>query len=229
MSESTTSRLYLIADEIRAIAASTIHYASDHYDTERGHKLVDLAAAIVSLIDSDHAPEQINALFGETALTHNSPWIGVEAFVLDDQARLLLIQRRDTQKWALPGGFSEVGNTFSETAVIELWEEAGVRGTVKQLLGIFDGQLSGAVNKSHGTHVVYQVAPVDFGASPGVECLQTAYFSRKDVETLDLHPGHDFRIRRAWDACISGTPYFDPASAASMSLTMHQRPESGDD
>mgnify|MGYP006277361421 CR=1 FL=1 len=52
---------------------------------------------------------------------------GAGARVTDDEGRVLLIRHpRDAEQWVLPGGGHEPGETFSETAVREVWEETGV-------------------------------------------------------------------------------------------------------
>lgn len=52
---------------------------------------------------------------------------GAGARVTDDEGRVLLIRHpRDPDQWVLPGGGHEPGETFAETAVREVWEEAGV-------------------------------------------------------------------------------------------------------
>ncbi|MBB6089849.1 NUDIX domain-containing protein [Halobacterium salinarum] len=49
------------------------------------------------------------------------------ARVTDTDGRVLLIRHPgDPEKWVLPGGGHEPGETFAETAVREVWEEAGV-------------------------------------------------------------------------------------------------------
>jgi 8-oxo-dGTP diphosphatase len=51
------------------------------------------------------------------------PVAGVAVLAQDDQARWLLIRRADTGLWALPGGTLEWGETVTQAARRELWEE----------------------------------------------------------------------------------------------------------
>jgi 8-oxo-dGTP diphosphatase len=50
---------------------------------------------------------------------------------------LLLVRRRDSGAWELPGGRVDVGETAVEAAVRETVEEAGVRVEVTELAGLF--------------------------------------------------------------------------------------------
>ena len=56
-------------------------------------------------------------------------FVGARTVVLDEQNRLLLIQRSDNHRWAIPAGAMELGESMEECAVRELWEETGLRAT----------------------------------------------------------------------------------------------------
>jgi 8-oxo-dGTP pyrophosphatase MutT (NUDIX family) len=56
-------------------------------------------------------------------------FVGARTVVLDEQGRLLLIQRSDNHRWAIPAGAMELGESMEECAVRELWEETGLRAT----------------------------------------------------------------------------------------------------
>lgn len=56
-------------------------------------------------------------------------FVGARAVVLDGRNRLLLIQRSDNQRWAIPAGAMELGESMTDCAVRELWEETGLRAT----------------------------------------------------------------------------------------------------
>jgi 8-oxo-dGTP diphosphatase len=58
------------------------------------------------------------------------PVVGVAAAARTADGRWLLIRRRDTGQWALPGGTLEWGETLREAIVRELAEEAGVAHVV---------------------------------------------------------------------------------------------------
>ncbi|NRB35027.1 MAG: NUDIX hydrolase [Rhodobacteraceae bacterium] len=48
----------------------------------------------------------------------------------DDQLEVLMITTRGTGQWLLPKGWPMPGKKASQTAAIEAWEEAGVKGRV---------------------------------------------------------------------------------------------------
>lgn len=57
----------------------------------------------------------------------------VDIAVVDPENRLLLITRRDTGEWALPGGFVEDGESDVDAMVRELAEETGVEAAGRDL------------------------------------------------------------------------------------------------
>jgi 8-oxo-dGTP diphosphatase len=66
------------------------------------------------------------------------PVVGVAVAARTESGRWVLIRRRDTGGWALPGGTVEWGETLRETARRELMEEAGVRLlSAPELIGIY--------------------------------------------------------------------------------------------
>lgn len=59
------------------------------------------------------------------------------AVIFDKNGRILLQRRADNGKWGLLGGHIEIGETFRETVVREVKEEAGLVVRPDKLLGIF--------------------------------------------------------------------------------------------
>ena len=56
-------------------------------------------------------------------------FVGARGVILDDQNRLLLIQRSDNHRWAIPAGAMELGESMEECAIRETWEETGLTAT----------------------------------------------------------------------------------------------------
>jgi len=63
--------------------------------------------------------------------------IGVFALIFDNQGRILLGHRRDTDWWNLPGGGMELGETVDEAVRREVREETGLEVEVERLVGVY--------------------------------------------------------------------------------------------
>lgn len=69
-----------------------------------------------------------------------SPALTVDCVVFDGEDRLLLIRRARApfaDRYALPGGFVEVGETVEAAALRELKEETGLEGRIVRLIGVY--------------------------------------------------------------------------------------------
>jgi ADP-ribose pyrophosphatase YjhB (NUDIX family) len=64
--------------------------------------------------------------------------VGCSAAIFDiNHENILLIQRADNGKWAVPGGYMEPGENFSEACAREVFEETGLHIQVKHLISIY--------------------------------------------------------------------------------------------
>jgi 8-oxo-dGTP diphosphatase len=69
-----------------------------------------------------------------------TPLLTVDCVVFDRADRLLLIRRKEPPfkgRWALPGGFVDIGETVEQAALRELNEETGVEGKLVRLIGVY--------------------------------------------------------------------------------------------
>ena len=131
---------------------------------------------------------------------HPTPFAVGDAAIIDEQGRLLLIQRADNHKWALPGGALEVGETPAAGVEREAFEETGVRCQAVKLVGIFDSRLHGSVARHHMYQFIFLCRPLDLAnlgqGSHRHEILQVEWFTPENLPA-ETDPGHVSRIPEA--------------------------------
>ena len=110
----------------------------------------------------------------------------------------------------MPGGLTDVGETWAQSAERELREETGVVGTATRLLGVFDSRLWSSLTKYHLYASVWLVAAHD-DRNPiaGPETTDAGFFPEHDLPALD--PGHERRVPMAFKLARGElpVPYFD--------------------
>ena len=209
----TTGEMYLVADELCSIADLGLHFAQDHYDKDRYGRVRSLSARLVAVLEGRSAANVMQEY--RESVVHATPLVAAEAAVFRE-GRILLIQREDNGLWAMPGGATEVGETWAESVERELREETGVQGTATKLLGVFDSRLW----RSHAKQQIYVgVWLVEIGdqQSPiaGPETTGVGFFTEDNLP--DLSPGHKKRVPTVFKLVRGklSIPYFDPTNRSS--------------
>lgn len=90
--------------------------------------------------------------------------VSVAAVVTDDTDKILVIKRRDTGAWQLPGGVLELHETIEDGVRREVEEETGVRVNPDRLTGIYKNMPRGIIAlvfrcKITGDHVDTKTSP----------------------------------------------------------------------
>lgn len=216
--------IYLIADEMRGMASIGKHFANNPYEVERAHNMMRLAAKLAALVDSEHDETTLFEGFMSMKLEQATPGLGADAAVFNEQDEILLIQRKSDKTWAMPGGISEIGDTLPETALKELWEEAGLRGRVGRVLGIFDAQRWGSLSPIHHMITVFEIKCENLQPEIGIEAINARFFSRDTLPVDNMHPSHVKRVPQVFESRETGC-YFDAADSLDKDMLMTQRPD----
>ena len=80
---------------------------------------------------------RIDYLDDPAAPPANSLVPAASAVVTDEQGRILLHRRSDNDRWSLPGGAMELGESIAGCAVRETLEETGFEVEVAGIVGIY--------------------------------------------------------------------------------------------
>jgi ADP-ribose pyrophosphatase YjhB (NUDIX family) len=203
------SKIALWADRLRDISAQGLRFADNNYDQSHYRTVQDIAMEMYALA-SGETLDELEPL-RDTLFARHTPLTAGDAAVIDPAGRILLMQRTDDAKWAMPGGGLDVGETPAAGVVREAFEETGVHCRAVALVGVYDSQLWGFISRHHFYAFTFLCCPI--GNIPSHfqsdETLDTGWFA-EDALPEDMHPGHLSRIPEAFRVW-RGDPraYFD--------------------
>ncbi len=204
------AKIALWADRLRDISALGLRYSENIYDQTRYRAVQDTAMEMYALA-SGETVENIEPLRA-ALFSRPTPLTCGDAAVVDPAGRILLMQRADDRKWAMPGGALEVGETPAAGVVREAFEETGVRCQAVALVGVFDSRLCGLISRHHLYVFTFLCHPLDGVQSHFhcIETLDTGWFA-EDALPEAIHPGHQSRIPEAFRVWRGDhRAYFDP-------------------
>jgi len=205
-------QIALWADKLRDVSALGLMFCKSLHDREGFEKIQEIAMEMLALATGEPF-ERIQALRAPI-FDHPTPFSVGDAAIIDDDGHILLIQRADNRKWAMPGGALMVGETPAEGAVREAFEETGVRCEPVALVGVFDSRLCGTVSRHQLYQFVFLCQALDGGQaveppSHAIEVLGSGWFAEHDLPD-DVDPGHVSRIPEAFRVWRGeGGVYFD--------------------
>jgi ADP-ribose pyrophosphatase YjhB (NUDIX family) len=195
------SRVIEIADELRALATTGLHFTEGEHDRERYDRLLLLAAELAALGGAGE-PQRLIERFREDR-GYVTPKLDVRLALFRGD-RVLLVRERADGCWALPGGFVDVGDSPTEAAARETREEAGLVVRVRRLAGIFDNRLHPdcPTHLFHIHKLVFVGDAVDAQAAPraGSEASDAGFHALDALpelslgRTLPVHLQHARRV-----------------------------------
>lgn len=119
-----------------------------------------------------------------------TPLLTADCVVFDSDGRLLLIKRARQPfkgKFALPGGFVEIGETVAAAALRELKEETGIEGEIEALIGVYSDHKRDP--RAHTVSVAFRVRPNSTAVRGGDDAASAAFVA--DWKNLELAFDHN--------------------------------------
>jgi 8-oxo-dGTP diphosphatase len=104
--------------------------------------------------------------------------VSVAGIVVDDQDRVLLIQRRDNGHWEPPGGVLELGERFETGVKREVREETGVRVEVERITGAYKNLKRGIVA------LAFRCAPIAGNPHETAESANTRWVTLEEAAKM---------------------------------------------
>ncbi|MBF6149360.1 NUDIX hydrolase [Nocardia nova] len=140
----------------------------------------------------------------------NSLKVAVSAVVRDGDGRILLIRRTDNDRYSIPGGGMELGETVADAVVREVEEETGVLVRATTLVGVFSNPNhviaydDGEVRQEFS--ICFAAEPIGGELRSSSESKEVLWVDPADIAGLDIHPSVRERIRKGLDPTPG--PYF---------------------
>lgn len=182
------------AREIQALSQTGLMYSLSSYDTERYKKLTRIAAEMITEATGVETEPLEDTFHGQEG--YATPKIDVRAAVVH-KGKILLVQEVSDGKWAMPGGWADVGDVPSQAAERETWEESGYKVKAKQLVGVYDAnRIAGPLNLFHAYKLVFLCELIGGEAKTSNETTAIDFFvfdelpELSECRTNEMHISH---------------------------------------
>lgn len=131
----------------------------------------------------------------------NSVVPSVVAVVLDDDGRVLMIHKTDNDRWALPGGGHEPGESIADTVVREVKEETGYDVEVETITGTYTNPHhvmaydDGEVRQQFS--IAFRARLTGGERRTSDESDEVRWLTPEQIDGLNLHPSMRLRLSHA--------------------------------
>jgi ADP-ribose pyrophosphatase YjhB (NUDIX family) len=125
------------AQRLQSIAQSGLTYTPQPFDRLRYEDVRAIAIEMMTAAGDGLSPDDMRALF-DAQQGHTTPKVDVRGAVFRGDTILLVQEKMDGNRWTLPGGWADVGESAGDGVAREIWEETGYRARPVKLMAAFD-------------------------------------------------------------------------------------------
>lgn len=167
------------AREIQSLCQTGLAFSQTNYEVERYNRLIEIAAEMVSE-NSNLEKVKLAKQFVEHP-GYATPKIDVRAAVVHE-GKILLVHEISDDKWAMPGGWADVGDYPSQVVIRETKEESGYDVLPLKVIGVFDANRNGRpIEFFHAFKILFLCELVGGEAKISDETKDVRFFEFDDL------------------------------------------------
>jgi ADP-ribose pyrophosphatase YjhB (NUDIX family) len=183
------------AREIFSLSQAGLTYSQNEFDLERYKRLQEITAEMIES-GSELSKESVLESFSMQA-GYATPKIDVRGAVVHE-GKILLIQERMDECWAMPGGWADLGNAPAAVAEREVWEESGYRVKAEKVVAVIDANRIEPMEFYHAFKIIFLCRII--GGEPRIsyETLAVDFFDLNDLPPLSLFRTNEDMLREVF-------------------------------
>jgi ADP-ribose pyrophosphatase YjhB (NUDIX family) len=183
------------AREIFSLSQAGLTYNENEFDIERYKRLQEITA---EMIDSQSELSKESVLESFSMQTgYATPKIDVRGAVVRDN-KILLIQERMDECWAMPGGWVDLGNAPAAAAEREVWEESGFRVKAEKIVAVIDANRIEPMEFYHAFKIIFLCRIIDGEPRTSHETMAVDFFDLNDLPPLSLFRTNEEMLREVF-------------------------------
>jgi ADP-ribose pyrophosphatase YjhB (NUDIX family) len=171
------------AREIFSLSQAGLTYSKNEFDLERYRRLQEITAEMIAS-QSGLEKESVLGSFSMQA-GYSTPKVDVRGAVVHE-GRILLIQERADGRWAMPGGWADLGNAPASVAEREVWEESGYRVRAEKVIAVLDANRIEPMEFYHAYKIIFLCKLLDGEPRTSYETLAVDFFNPSELPPLSL-------------------------------------------
>jgi ADP-ribose pyrophosphatase YjhB (NUDIX family) len=183
------------AREIFSLSQAGLTYSQNEFDLDRYKRLQEITAEMIES-GSELSKESVLESFSMQA-GYATPKIDVRGAVVHE-GKILLIQERMDECWAMPGGWADLGNAPAAVAEREVWEESGYRVKAEKVVAVIDANRIEPMEFYHAFKIIFLCKII--GGEPRIsyETLAVDFFDLNDLPPLSLFRTNEDMLREVF-------------------------------
>jgi ADP-ribose pyrophosphatase YjhB (NUDIX family) len=183
------------AREIFSLSQSGITYSGNQYDIDRYRRLQEITAEMIAS-QSEMPKESVLESFSMQA-GYITPKIDVRGAVIRDN-KILLIQERADDKWAMPGGWADLGNSPASVAEREVFEESGFNVQAEKVVAVIDANRIQPLEFYHAYKIIFLCKLLDGEPRISHETLAVDFFDLNNLPPLSVYRTNENMLREVF-------------------------------
>jgi ADP-ribose pyrophosphatase YjhB (NUDIX family) len=126
-----------------------------------------------------------------------TPKVDVRGAVIQE-GKILLIQEKADGKWAMPGGWADLGNSPASVAEREVWEESGFHVKAEKVVAVIDANRIEPLEFYHAYKIIFLCKLLDGEPRTSHETLAVDFFDLDDLPPLSVYRTNEDMLREVF-------------------------------